>query len=87
MHVCAGMALYRLYMGSAGLPHAPAIDIECGSDLEALAAAYARLAPFGWAEVWHGTRLLGRIGHANDDASSSMVADREADAESTGRGD
>ena len=64
-------ATYRVYLQSIGNARSPPMDIECTSDLEALAAALRLLKPGGWAEVWQGTRFLSRIEKAAGDVIES----------------
>ncbi len=55
------MPLYRIYAECIGNRAAKPEDVECASDVEALAEALAQLHPGCWAEVWAGTRCLGRV--------------------------
>jgi hypothetical protein len=65
------MIEYRIYLLDGGGRIVKGFDETCESDDEAIEAARGMLPAGGEAEVWQGTRCLGRVSRAGAQPSSS----------------
>lgn len=55
------LSQYRIYVQDEGKDRNPPLEVECKNDMDALSTAFDALRSSGTAEVWQGTRFLGKV--------------------------